>query len=305
MSQGLVHRPKAPEKKIHSKNEFELCYLRHQYIRKVDHNPTKNEMKPYTNIASHMAKNTWFTYKNLLGMVGFDLEDVVSIAHIHLISFLGLFTLDKMPEKYEEFVAAHNLKFAKNPQEEDKMNKNKANCTMFLKQRMEDLIRVCRQKARNIKGLPTEEHFFYFGPKRPPRYLRVLIENYEKLGFRKLDTAVYKSIRKRIKPDDGPVFKFNGNYYIAVPVEQKCLSLADFCGAGLDPYDSIHNMTPEQIFFAKQESVDWDKRKEEFDRKSKSSKAETIRKFIQKNKQNPIFKEEIKVARKMLRTIGA
>lgn len=238
-------------------------------------------------------------------MVGFELEDIVSIAHIHLISFLGLFTLDKMPEKYEEFVDAHHLKYFKDPKEWDKMNKNKANCTMFLKQRMEDLIRVCRQKARNIKGLPTEEYFFYYGPKKPPRFLRNLIENYEKYGFRKLDTSVYKSIKKKLKPDDGPVFKFNGNYYVAVPVEQKCLSLADFSGAGMDPYDSLHNMNPEQIFFAKQESIDWDKKQEEFDRKSKVSKTIIIKKFIEENKKNPSFKEEIKMARKMLKSIGA
>lgn len=306
MSQGLVYRPKASKKKIHSKNEFELCYLRHQYIRQAKCNPTKDEMKPFSAIAAHMARDTYYTYKNLLSLVGFECEDVISIAHIHLVSFLGLFTLDKLPKKYEDFVSAHNLKFFKDPNEWDKMNKNKANCTMFLKQRMEDLVRVCRQKARNIKGLPTEEYFFYYGPKRPAfKFLKDLIKDHEKHGYKKLDSAVYKSIKKKIRDDRGsPIFKFNGNYYIAVPVEQKSLSLADFSGAGMDPYDSLHNMNPEQIYFAKQDAVDWDKKQEEFDRKSKASKSTIIKKFIEENKKNPVFKEEIKVARKILKSIG-
>jgi hypothetical protein len=304
MSQGLIYRPKADKKKIHSRNEFELCYLRHQYLRKTDHNPTPLEMKPYLAIASHMAKNTFFTYKNLFQMVGFEVEDLISIANIHLVSFLGLFSLDKMPEKYEDFVNAHYIKHLKNPKEWDIMNKNKANCTLFLKQRMEDVVRICRQKARNIKGLPTEEYFFYYGPKKPPRILRDLIENYEKYGFRKLDTAVYKSIKKKIKNEDSLVFKVNGNYYIAVLVEKKCLSLSDFTGAGLDPYDSIHNMNPERSLSLAEDNAHWEKKQEEFNRKNKFSKTKIIKQFIEKNSDKPEYKEEIKTAKKILKNIG-
>lgn len=305
MSEGLVYRPKASEKKIHSKNEFELCYLRHQYIRKSKQNPTLDEMNIYEFIAIGVAKNTYYKYKNLLNMVGFELEDIVSIARIHLISFLGLFTLDKLPKKYEEFVDAHHVKYFKNPNKWDEMNKNKANCTMFLKQRMEDLIRVSRQKARNIKGLPTEEYMFYYGPKRPPAFLRDLVKNYEKCGYRKLDPAVYRSIKKKLKTDDSPVFKFDGNYYVAVPVEQKSLSLTDFSGAGMDPYDSLHNMNPEQVLFSKQEDAVWDRRQEEFNGKSSTYKNAVIKKFVEEHKTNPSFKEEIKMARKLLKNMGA
>lgn len=300
MSQSAI-----TSKKIHSKNEFELCYLRHRYLKKVKENPTNDDMRPYKGIASHMAKNTFYTYRNLLSMVGFELDDVINIANVHLVSFLGLFSLDKMPEKYREFVDAHYIKFSKDPQEGDITNKNRANCTIFLKQRMEDLIRVCRQKARNIKGLPSEEFFFYYGPKRPPRILRNLIDNHEKFGFRKLDTAVYKSIKKKIKTEDCPVFKFDNNYYVAVPVEQKILSLSDISGAGLDPYDNQHNMTPEQMLFASEDKTVWEKKREEFDRKGKFHKMQIVKNFIEKNKKRPEYKEEIKAARKLLKTIGA
>lgn len=305
MSQGIVYRPKANKKKIHSKNEFELCYLRHQYFRKTEFNPTEEEMKPYTAIAAHMAKNTFFTYRNLFHMVGFESEDLISIANIHLVSFLGLFSLEKMPSKYEEFMGAHYIKHMKDPTDYDFLSKNRANFTLFIKQRMEDVVRVCRQKARNIKGLSTEEYFFYYGENEPPLFIRDLIDNYEKYGYKKLDTAVYKSIKKKIKTEDSPVFKFNGNYYIAVPVEQKSLSIFDFSGAGMDPYDSIHNMNPEEIFFSLEENKNWDKKQEEFDRKNKFSKTRIIKKFIEKNKKNPGYKEEVRAARKLLKNIGA
>lgn len=304
MDRTSVERPKADKKKIHSKNDFELCYIRHQYFRKTKFNPTKDEMQPFMAIATHFAKNTYFTYKNLFHMVGFECVDLISIAQIHLVSFLGLFSLDKMPQKYEEFVEIYKNANQEGPKVDDVLNKNKANFTMFLKQRMEDVVRVCRQKARNIKGLPAEEFYFYYGPKRPPRFLRDLIGHHEKYGFRKLDNAVYKSIRKKVKKDDSPVFRFDGNYYIAVPVEQKSLSITDFCGADMNPYDSIHNMTPEQIFFAGEERSDWAKKQEEFDSKPKNRQANVIKKFIRNHKDNPKFKEEVKIARKFLKENG-
>ncbi len=304
MSKGTVYRPQADKKKIHSKNEFELCYLRHQYFRKANSNPTQDEMKPFMFIAAHMARNTYYTYKNLLGMVGFELEDVVSIAQIHLVSFLGLFSLDKMPDKYKEFVSNHFVKNAEDPSENQILNKNKANCTIFIKQRMEDLVRVCRQKARNIKGLPAEEYFFYYGQSQPPTFLRDLIGAHERYGYKKLDTAVYKSIRKRVRVEDGPIFKFNGNYYIAVPVGSGTLGIADFIGAGLDPYDSIHNMSPEQIFFQAEDRANWDLRQEEFDRKPRNTKATLIKNFIEENKEKVEMREELKVARRLLKSIG-
>lgn len=305
MSDGIVYRPEADSRKINSRDDFELCYLRHKYLRKANVNPTAEDMRPYKAIATHMAKNTFFTYRNLFGTVGFDKEDIISIAQIQLVSFLGLFSLERLPDKYKEFVDAHFYAYLKDPDEFALLDKNRANCTLFLKQRMEDLVRVCRQKARNIKGLPTEEYFFYYGPNPPPAVLRDLIDNYERLGFKKLDTAVYKSIRKKVRVEEGPVFSLKGNYYVAVPIEQKTLSISDFSGAGLDPRDTIHHMNPEELFCAVESNNHWEMKHEEFNRKGRFYKTRILKQFIEENKKKPEFKEEVKAARKMLKTIGA
>jgi len=298
-----VSRPEAGAKKIHSKNEFELCYLRHQYLRKAKTNPTPDEMKPFTPIAAHMAKNTYYVYKNLFQMVGFEVDDVINIANVHLISFLGLFSLDKVPRRYQEFVNLYLNTERPHPTEEQILNKNKADCTEFLKQRMEDVVRVCRQKARNIKGLPTEEYFFYCGKAKPPMVLRDLVEDYEKYGYRKLDQAVYKSIRKKTRVDDSPIFRLHNLYYVAVPVEQKHLHIIDFIGAGLDPSDNMHNMTPESIFFAIEDNTSFDKKKEEFESRTKGQRARMVRQFIEQNHGNPGYRDELKAARKMLKSL--
>lgn len=302
-----VVRPIASKGKIHCRNEFELCYLRHQYLRRVDYNPTKKDMEPYKAIAAHMARNTFFTYRNLFHLIGFESEDLINIANVHIVSFLGLFSLEKLPEKYQEFFKSFDAIHKEGPQSEDILNKNKANCTLFLKQRMEDVVRICRQKAHNIKGYPTEEHYFYSGSNPPPALLRDLIDKHEKLGYKKLSTAVYKSIKKKVHPvlTDGPVFEFNQHYYVAVPIDQKNLSLDDFSGAGLDPHDNLHNKTPEEICSLSQENEDLEQKEEEFFASSDEVKTKLIKRFIRKNKRNPLYKEEMRAARKMLREIEA
>lgn len=306
MSDEIV-RPQAKTGKISHKESFELCYLRHQYLRKTTSNPTKDEMEPYQQIVAHLAKNTFYTYKGLFGMIGFDKDDLIHIGNIHLISFLGLFSIEAMPEKYKAFEDTFTRVNFKGPKNKDLLNKNKANCTLFLKQRMEDVVRVCRQKARNIKGLPTEEFFTFCGKEEPPYYLDSLIKHHEKLGYKKIDIAVYKSIKKRVKIDNPSdyVFKFDETYYIAVPVAQKRLSLVDFSGADMDPYDSIHNMDPEQIYFNMEENRKWDTLQERFDSKPKHRRANIIKRFIKNNRDNPQLKEEIRAARKLLKDMDA
>lgn len=298
-----VRRPKASKNRIQSKNEFELCYLRHQYFRRVKYNPTEADMKPFAHIAAHLAKNTFFVYRNLFHTVGFESEDLVNIANVHLVSFLGLFSMEKMPDKYKEFCATYKRLHHEKPEESDILDKNQANFTLFLKQRMEDVVRVCRQKARNIKGLPTEECYYYCSSKLPPKNRRDLIKNYEKLGFKKLDTAVYKSIKKRAGTIYGSTFKFGDLYYVAVPLDKKSLSLDDFSGAGIDPRDSLHNMTPEEVYFNLEDTSLWEKRQNEFDGKSSQSRTNIIRNFIKKHNKKEEFKEEVRTARKILRDL--
>jgi len=303
MRRKKVERPKAAKEKIHCKDEFELCYLRHQYFRRVNYNPTAKEMEPFKKIASHFAKNTYFTYKNLFSVIGFEAEDLINIANVHLVSFLGLFSLESTPDKYQDFVRGFENAQEKPPEEDDILNKNKANFSLFLKQRMEDVVRVCRQKAKNIKGLPAEEFYYYFGSKAPPKIRRELLKNHEKYGYRKLDNATYKSIKKKATSENGNVFIFNDTYYVAVPIDKKILNEEDLNGAGMNPRDNIHNMTPEEAYFNLEDTEIWSQRQEEFDNTEISKKVKMISRFIKKNRNKKELKEEVTLAKKLLREL--
>lgn len=298
-----VHRPKASEDRIQSKNEFELCYLRHQYFRRVKYNPTESDMKPFAHIARYWSRKTFFIYSKLFYLVGLECEDIINIANVHMVSFIGLFSLENRPEKFEEFSKTFERIHGIKPIHKDILEKNQAIFTLFLKQRMSDVVRVCRQKARNIKGIPFEECYFYCGVKEPPKNRRDLIKNYEKLGFKKLDVAIYKSVKKKAGSIFGSTFKFANHYYVSVPIKQKKLSLSDFTGAGLDPYDSLHNMTPEEMYSLSEDKRLWEKRENEFNEKPNEAKTSIIKNFIINNSKKTELKDEVRTARKLLKEL--
>jgi hypothetical protein len=298
-----VSRPIAGQKKINHKDSFELCYLRHKYIRRSRYNPTPEEMKPFEHIAYHLSMNTYKRYGNLFSSVGFEFEDVFNIAKVHAVSFLGLFAMQRMPDKYADFVKLFESIQDRKPMKRDILDKNQANFTLFLKQRMEDVVRVCRQKVRNIKGLPSDEYYYYYGPNPPPKSLRLLVKNHEKYGFRKLDVSVFKTIKRKAGLIHSMYFDFAGSYYIAIPIGKPFLTLKDLAGANLDPRDNIHNMNPEERLLRVEEGREWDSLQEEFFSKPNDVKINIFKNFIRANRTKRRYAEEVKTARRLLRTL--
>lgn len=296
-----VQRPKAEKRKIHSKNEFELCYLRHHYIRRVEFNPTYEDMAPYHHIVYNLARKTFSLYKNIFDIVGMDYNDLVNTGKVHLVSYIGLFAIERQSEeKQKAFTNTFYEKNGRDAVEVDYLNKNKANFTLFLKQRMEEVVRVCRQKARNIKGLPTEEFYAFYSKNRPPFNINDLVENYEKLGFKKIEVAAFKSIKKKANCD-GLIFKYQDTYYVSVPIEHRNLNLVDFTSSDYDPYDNLHNMTPEDLLVISENDKKFDDQKVLFDQLPKEEKVNKIKNFLKQNENNPKLKKEVFLAKKYLR----
>lgn len=302
MSNGTVSRPQGPKKRIDSRDEFELCYLRHKYVRKTSYNPTATDMEPFMGVIRNLSKNTFYTYQSLMNTVGLDLDDIINIGRVHLTSYLGLFSIRLDKARFAKFEDTFYDQKGYPARESDILGKERADLTSFIKQRYEDLVRVCRQKARNIKGHVIEEYFTYRGPTPPPPIVRDLIDNYQRYGFKKIDQATFRSIRKKAKPH-GNVFFFDGLWYAAVSADHKNLGIEDFTGAGLSPYDNVHNMTPEEILFQKAQINDFDDLKEEFESYTRDMKINMVTSFIKKNTDNRHAATEVALARKLLKSL--
>lgn len=263
-------------------------------------------MAPYKRIIGYLAQRTFYTYPGLFHVIGMGVDDVVAIGNINLVNFLGLFemTPNKNADKYQEFAALVKRLRKRDMTIIDLENKNKANLTLFMKQRMEDLVRICKQKAKNIKGVRVDEYVPFHGIPTPPDDLYKLLEDNELYGYYRCDMNLYRAIRKRQKKKVGEKFQFSGEWYVTVPLDQRNVTILDLAGAGLDPRESFHNMNPEEILFKRESEIKFDIRIKKYKNSSKEEKAQTIMSFVEKNEDNPIFQEEITTARKLLRNMG-
>lgn len=302
----LVERPAAEKRKIHSSNDFELCYLRHQYFRRAKYNPSAEDMAPYKKIIGYLSQRTFYTYPGLFHVVGMTLEDVQVVGSVQLVSFLGLFEIEakRNPEDYENFCTVFERRNDRKPNADELLGKNKAIFTLFLKQRMEDLVRVSRQKAKNIKGSRVDEYIPFYGAPPPPDDLYKLLIDNEAYQYYRCDINQYKAIRKRAKKKVGEIFQWAGDYYVTVPLDHRALTVLDLQGAGMDPYESLHNLNPEEILFRRESEIRFDKRVKKYKNSSKEEKAKTILDFVEKNSNNPNYQDEIVTARKLLRNMG-
>ena len=299
--QQLIERPVAAEKKIKTSEDFELCYMRHQYLRRVKFNPSEADMYPYMYIVKNLTRHTFVTYYQLFKIVGMYKDDIVNIGRIHLVSFLGLYDLDQNAVKKAEFDDVFERKNFRKPNDADYLQKNRANFSIFLKQRMEDLVRVCRQKSRNIRGQLSEEYFVFFGRNKPPKNHREILTNHRELDFHKLDFSIFKSIRKKADiSTECDTFYFNSVWYVAIPVENKSLAIDDLVNSNYNPYENDHTRKPDDLIIEKESARLY----EEYESKSDIKKALILKKFVSRNKKDKNFTKEVALARRLLRRMG-
>ena len=76
----------------------------------------------------------------------------------------------------------------------------------------------------------------------------------------------------------------------------------DFVAQNLNPYENIHNLTPEDICLKNEENSYTNRLKAVFNKYSKKEKLRIINLFLESNKNNPEFKSEVKAAKKLLET---
>lgn len=296
-----VDRPEATGTKINCYREFELCYLRHQYLRKSRANPTEKEIKPFMKIIRYCSYHTYYTYAGLFRAIGMDLDDIVNIGRTHLVSFIGLYSLD-VPIKHDKFIDDFIDKNGRGPSLEDILKKDKANFTLFLKQRMEDLVRVCRQKVKNIRGHLAEEFLVFYGANPPPENINLLTKQYKKLGYKKLDATKFKSLNRKLgDSQNGPIYRINDLYYVTITLDHRELTLHDLQGAGLNPYEQAHNMTPEEILIQNVTETEFIKNRKKWHSMPKNRRTKKIRDFILAKQNDPRYTEEVKTARKLIR----
>jgi hypothetical protein len=165
---------------------------------------------------------------------------------------------------------------------------------------MEELVRICRQRIKNIRGVPMQEFHIFSGIEIPEVENDELIANHAKYGLKKVDSAIFRAIKKKAKPQNELSFVFNNTHYIAIPTNYKPLELIDFHHTVLDPREMSFNRNPEEVILMSESTKKWDRKLRKFKKTPSNQKIDMVRSFIENNKDNSVFEEELHIAKKML-----
>jgi hypothetical protein len=159
--------------KFTAEDEYELVYMRHRYLRRSP-NPEPARMAMFEKTARIIARKAahWGDY--VFGVNGQDEQDLLNVARVHVVSYLGQFGLREHPEKLEKFRADFAKKKEKalkkkglpftqrdlQPTEAEIDKKDSDSCASFLWQRLEEWGKIASGKNKNIRGTYSTTAYF-------------------------------------------------------------------------------------------------------------------------------------------------
>ena len=202
-------------KRINHKEEFELSYLRWRYFLRAG-NPAAGVLEKYKKAAYKTAKESYRDHENVYRASGMEPEDVCNISLVHLVSYLGIYSLQYVEEVNRKYVESFEQSVGREPTEAEVAKEDLSNMICFIAQRMNDLIRICKQKNRSITGeLSATGLFRLVGKEKEGPDLNIYFAP-ASYGYKKVGTEEYKSVKKLMHNDmkpgrfvlDGVVYRF-------------------------------------------------------------------------------------------------
>jgi hypothetical protein len=289
-------------KKVRFEDEFELVVMRWRYLMKSP-NPNTPRMEQFEAVLGSTTRKIWRRFKYAYGITGYDMDDVKLLGRVHLVSYLGLFGLLEHPDKLAKFVKGFKKKHGKEPTEQDILRKDRANCSSFLYQRLEEVAKICAQKNRNIRGTDGLRVAFV-GDTHCTAPNEAVLDNPERYGLKKLTKKATDEMYEGRTQDLDNGFVSGGRYVRVVEMPPKALGESDATELFHNPHNSLYLMNPHEAMEYFHENVQDDALRDRFESMEADDKRSTLARFIKRNADNPKFAEEVKTAREMLRGLA-
>lgn len=285
--------------KLSSKDDFELVLFRWKYLNKTK-NPDKETMKKYETPARDVSRKMFAKFAPVFKSMGFELEDLHSIAMVHTVSFIGLFSLGSNPEKMESFV----VKFTENngfpPSQEDIEAKDMKDCYSFLTQRLKENALHTKRKLQMINGHRSFFRAFIcdHDPGTVSQKRKILKSNTD--GFKEIDMVTAESLAGTKKLTsmtkslpDGKILWITKHRS-----PQKVSVISDIY---FDPTRFLSS-SPEEIMIDMENDLLDMKNKDRFDKMTIKNKRSALKRFLKNNSASDT-KQERALAREMLKNL--
>lgn len=290
-------------KKYNYKDNFEMLYLRHDYI-------TKNKkmegkwVKIYEPIVHTTAKLMYNKLYPNFQKVGFDLDDIIAIANVYMLGYMGLYSIKNNPEEYKKYLSKWRTTNGNkcSPSSSDVENNERNRLINFLRQRLQHCATICARKARNITVGYDRRGVFAETTKAVGAHDENILADCSKYGFRKVTQAEFKQIKKDCRGSSSLTDK-DGFAIKEIEILNNGISHEDYSLIFNTNQKDEYVQNPEKHLLQKEKSDSFTNNIMKFNSLNHSAKRRLLVKFIEENKDNDRLKKEVTLARKMLKNV--
>ncbi len=286
------------KKRLNFNDDFELLYLRHEYIeraKKLGKELDPSLVKRYAGIVHTTAKIMFSKLKPNFQKVGFDEEDFVAITNMYMLSYMALYSIQTNPEEMDNIIAKKGQL-----SESEILRIDRNRLINFLRQRLYHCSTLFARKARNITVGEDKRGFFAETEKSQEVPGDLLLKGYKKFGYRKLTLKEFKEAQRAAKEQGSQELK-DKNGFKVIKVEQlnQGLSEYDFQLLSQNEKGAFYN-PPDVILQNNEDEIAMEAFKIKFQNLDQDGKRELLITFIENNSGDKSLKDEVKLAKKLL-----
>ena len=283
-------------KRMNYKDDFEMIYLRHEYLEKTALNG--DFVAEMAGIVNTTAKIMFDKLRPNFEKVSFNIDDVVSVTNVYMLGYMALYSIRTVPQQMEDFLKKNPHKVGETDLEFRRIDRNRL--ISFLRQKLVHCGLICARKARNIT-VGIDKRGIYAETDESVRASdEMLLEDYQKYGYRKVTNKEYRAAKlKATEAGKRDLFDQKGFKIVKVEMLNNGICEDDYkLIAKLDQSVFLNN--PETALQMMQEELAMESYKTKFSEMSIEAKKRLLNRFINRNSDDSSFKHELKIARKVL-----
>jgi hypothetical protein len=275
-------------------------YLRHDYLKKAGTLNGKyyTEFKHIIDITSRIMFKKF--YRDF-SRVGFLEEDIKSISSVYVLSYMELYSVANNPAEKEKFTKSFIKKNGIEPVEADFKKVESNHMVNFLRQKLSHCAKVCNRKSRNIICGKDKTRYFAFTETSVEADNAEILESYSNYGYRRVTLEEYKGAKEKAKIlGESQLVDDDGFKIVKIENITKGIDHYDYKDV-VDAEKSEIFMDPESRIIRMEEKKITEEYRSHFNSLNKKEKNSVLENFIEQNKKNKNYKNQIKLARKLLK----
>lgn len=287
-------------KKKNYKDDFELLYLRHDYLERTE-KLNGDYYKEFENIINITNNIMFRKHSKTFYKVGFNEDDLRTVTAMYALAYMDLYSIRNNKSEKNKFLRSFRKRNNADPTKEDYRKAEINHMINFLRQRLVHCVTVCERKSRSIVCGRDRSALYAFTENSAEADPMLIMGSHNKYGYRKVTAKEYKEVTKKAKElGDSQLVDKDGYKIFVIENITSGMAKEEYLNLILDQNSDILK-NPEQAILDRENERMMKCYKDRFYNLPNEEKKKVLKDFIKKNKNNDHYKKQVRLARKILR----